>query len=272
MTTPHTSARLPTPLPRLRRGLLRPALAPLLAGALLAGPLAVTASAHDPLPPGRRIVEHTVQPGDTATGLAVRYHAWTAELVDLNHLGSDAILRVGEQVRVPVVVTAARQDRPRKRTAPERAARPSPSATTSSGSGEVSREKVRRAITGEARRLGVDPDLALAVSWQESGWQMHRVSSANAIGAMQVLPDTATWMELYAGRSLDPHKLADNVSAGVWLLRVLDGLTDSRRHQLAAYYQGLGAVREHGLYDETRGYVANVAAIHRRLSQGMPPA
>ena len=31
-------------------------------------------------------------------------------------------------------------------------------------------------------------ELALAVSWQESGWQMHHVSSANAIGAMQVLP------------------------------------------------------------------------------------
>src|SRR5690349_203543 len=31
--------------------------------------------------PDRAIVRYRVRPGDTATGLAVRYHAWTAELL-----------------------------------------------------------------------------------------------------------------------------------------------------------------------------------------------
>ncbi len=58
--------------------------------------------------PGRRIVRHTVRPGDTATGLAVRYHAWTRELRALNHLGRHGRLYVGERIRIPVVVAALR--------------------------------------------------------------------------------------------------------------------------------------------------------------------
>ncbi len=61
-----------------------------------------------PLHPGRRLVRHTVRPGDTATGLAVRYHAWTRELRSLNHLGRHGTLYVGQRIRIPVVVAAAR--------------------------------------------------------------------------------------------------------------------------------------------------------------------
>ena len=68
-------------------------------------------------------------------------------------------------------------------------------------------------IVDTARRHGVPPNLALAVSWQESGWQMHRTSSAHAIGAMQVLPATGAWMSLYADR---PLKLEQFFGARVW--------------------------------------------------------
>ena len=60
-------------------------------GLLLTGLTTVPASADDrPLPPGRVAKHYTVRPGDTATGLAVRFHAWTAELISHNHLGSSA--------------------------------------------------------------------------------------------------------------------------------------------------------------------------------------
>jgi soluble lytic murein transglycosylase-like protein len=134
------------------------------------------------------------------------------------------------------------------------------------------REKVRRVIAGAARHHDVDPQLALAIAWQESGWQMGVVSSANAIGAMQVLPSTARWMEHYAGRPLRLRKLGDNAKAGVLLLRVLSQHTHRRTHKIGAYYQGLGAVQRHGLYDETRTYVDNVEAIKRRLEDGRPPS
>lgn len=237
------------------------ALAALLTTGLATGPVAPPARADDAtLPPGRVIRHHTVQPGETATGLAVRFHAWTAELVAHNHLGSAASLRVGQRLAIPVVRSAARG-------AAAGNARPPAGA-----SGQPARERVRGHVATVARRQGVDPQLALAVSWQESGWQMHPVSGAGAIGAMQVLPSTARWMEYYAGRDLRPRRLHDNAVTGVTLLRVLAGSTRHRRRQLAAYYQGLGAVREHGLYDETRDYVADVLAIKRRLDRGVPPA
>ncbi len=131
---------------------------------------------------------------------------------------------------------------------------------------------MRRAIVQVSHQRGVDPQLSLAVSWQEAGWRMHHVSSAGAVGAMQVLPSTAKWMELYVGRDLHPRQLRDNVATGVTLLDVLAAETVSRARQVGAYYQGLGAVRRHGLYDDTRAYVDNVMAIKHRLEAGRPPA
>lgn len=239
-----------------------------LAGALSASALAPPAAAdHADLPRGRDLTTYTVKDGDTATGLAARFHAWTAELIAHNHLGSGAALRVGQRIEIPVVVERAPKKTDKDKSKPEDKGK-----VKDRQHADPSREKVRRTIVRVSRRQGVDPQLALAVSWQEAGWQMHHVSSANAIGAMQVLPATARWMEYYAGRRLRLHELRDNVTAGVLLLRVLDAHTSSTRHQLAAYYQGLGAVREHGLYAESRAYVANVLAIKQRLEKGLPPA
>lgn len=212
---------------------------------------------HEPLPDGRKAVSYVVRPGDTASGLARRFHAWTAELIAHNHLGRDGALRVGQEIEVPVVAKAARGGKGR---------------TTMWQHPDPEREKVRRVIAGAARTHGVDPQLALAVAWQESGWQMGVVSHARAIGAMQVLPSTARWMEHYAGRRLHLRRLGDNATAGVLLLRVLASHTQRRTHKIGAYYQGLGAVRRHGLYEETEAYVGNVEAIKRRLEDGRPPA
>lgn len=238
--------------------------------------LAPAQADHEPLPGGRHVRHHTVQPGDTATGLAVRFHAWTAELIEHNHLGATAGLTVGHRIEIPVVTSAV--PRPERRADHEqrvhrgRHADRSRTSQALDRAPDPSRQRVRRAILRTSRHRGVDPQLALAVSWQEAGWQMHHTSGAGAIGAMQVLPTTAAWMEWYVGRELHPRRLRDNVATGVTLLGVLDDLTRSRRHQVGAYYQGLGAVQDHGLYDESRRYVDNVLAIKHRLERGLPPA
>ena len=127
-------------------------------------------------------------------------------------------------------------------------------------------------VSRTAVRHRVDPQLALAVSWQESGWQMNRLSDAGAVGAMQLLPGTGAWMSLYTDHPLRLRRLRDNATGGVMLLRLLGDETTSQRRAIAAYYQGLGAVRSDGLYGETRDYVANVLAIKRRLERGWSPA
>lgn len=218
---------------------------------------------HQPLPDDRTAVSYVVRPGDTASSLAVRFHAWTAELVTHNHLGVDGALQVGQRIVIPVVAKGAAADDGQGGKGGSASMWQHP---------DRDREKVRRVVAGAARRHGVDPQLALAISWQESGWQMGVVSSARAIGAMQVLPSTARWMEQYAGRPLDLRRLGDNAKAGVLLLDVLSRHTDRRRHKIAAYYQGLGAVQRHGLYEETKAYVANVEAIKRRLEEGRSPS
>jgi soluble lytic murein transglycosylase-like protein len=219
--------------------------------------------------PDRTLVGHVVRPGETATGLAVRFHAWTRELVALNRLGRDATLRVGERIRIPVVVSAARKHRVAA-PAPAAPAPPPSRAEQLRAQGwrhwRMTRDQVRQALAHEARRLGVPVKLALAVGWQESGWHQPLRSSAGALGVMQVLPGTGLWMSLYAGRPLDLRETHDNLTAGVTLLRVLLDETRTTRRAVAAYYQGLGAVRRHGLYTDTRRYVASVQAIRQRLS------
>jgi hypothetical protein len=200
----------------------------------------------------RSIVRYVVRPGDTATGLAVRYHAWTAELISLNRLDAQGRLTQGQVLRIPIVVSAVRraggQVAPvRKKHAP---ARPLLHGVTPPGRGwlhaDLTREQVRRLIVATARRYGVPPKLALAIAWQESGWQQRRVSSAGALGVMQVMPDTGRWMRWYVGRRLRLRDTHDNVLAGIMTLRVLRAWTRRDNNAIAAYYQGLGAVRRNG--------------------------
>lgn len=229
------------------------------------------AAADDqPLPSGRTIRHYTVKPGDTPSALAVRFHAWTAELIAHNHLGGAGGLIVGERIEIPVVTAAARDGR-RSGSSGSRPSSPAPSAAPSAASDGYGRTAVRDEVADAARHYGVDPQLALAVSWQESGWRMHHVSEAGAIGAMQVLPSTGRWMEQYADRDLRLRHLRDNAAAGVLTLDVLRGMTRTPRQRIGAYYQGPGAVEEHGLYDDTRGYVDSVQAIRSRLERGLPP-
>lgn len=228
---------------------------------------------------GRRLEWHRVRPGDTMTEIAVRYHAWTDELIAAN--GGTSTLVVGERVRVPVVVAAARADRHQ----PDRdevrdsdsndqgsvaAARVRSLRDRIDGYPDPDRAKVRRVITHTAESHGVDPDLALAVSWQEAGWQQHHVSADAAIGAMQVIPSTGAWAEDVLGHDLDLMQVRDNARAGVVLLAELTDAAPTRR-AVAGYYQGLAGVRAEGMYDDTRAYVANVLALKRAFDRGDYP-
>ena len=217
-----------------------------------------TSSADDG---ARRIVRYTVRPGDTASALAVRFHAWTAEIVERN----GAVLRAGEQIEIPVVEAAAADRR-----TTEAQASPAPAQGPAQGPG-ASRATVRDVITRTAQRYGVDPDLALAVSWQEAGWRMHHTSYAGAIGAMQVMPSTGRWMSGVVGRGLDLRDLGDNVTAGVALLDILLDQAPTRV-AVAGYYQGLEGVRKHGMYKDTKRYVANVMALRDQFAAGDYPS
>ena len=118
-----------------------------------------------------------------------------------------------------------------------------------------------------ARDFGVPPDLFKAMTWQESGWQNDRVSSARALGIGQLMPDTVSFVNGVLLRArLDPNRPEDNIRMSArflaYLLRQNDG--DEAR-ALASYYQGLASVRSRGPLPQTVRYVANVLALREKF-------
>ena len=212
--------------------------------------------------PDRNLVTHTVKPGDTASGLSTRYHAWTREFIALN----GHRLRVGDKVTVPVVVSAARKARQKARAAKSSKRKNVGKAPTQ----HTSRAVVRRTIERHAKKRGVPKNLALAVAWQESGWRQPVISSAGAIGVMQVLPSTGDWMSALAGERIRIRTTEGNIRAGTMLLRHLRAHTRHDRAAVAAYYEGLGGIKD-GWYDETKHYVRSVMAIKRILDRTGQP-
>ena len=107
----------------------------------------------------------------------------------------------------------------------------------------------------------------------ESGFQEDVVSSAGAIGVMQLLPETWQWVDTVLLGDVTPRTYDGNVRAGVRYLRwQLDQFDGDVRLALAGYYQGARAVRERGLFDDTKQYVAgDPPALRLGLSQRPEP-
>ena len=193
---------------------------------------------------------HVVRAGENLTGIARHYATSIDAIVRANGIADPSRIYAGQRLTIPVA----------------------PAAASGGGSGSMpasmaalvrEREPVRRVIVEEARRYGVPPAFALAVAWQESGWRQDVVSSAGAIGVMQLLPSTADWVgEAMLGTPINVRDLRQNVSGGVRLLaHYLDRYDGNRALVLAAYYQGQTAVDRHGIYAVSRPYIASITAL-----------
>ncbi len=213
---------------------------------------------------------YTVRSGDTLSAIAVRLGTTQAALVKLNRLRNPHSLQVGQKLRVPARAAKAKA----AYSSNTFAGRTYPSAVVRAAAknrahlarvGVPSRAQTRQMIINTARRHGVDPRLALAVSWQESGWNQRQVSVANAIGAMQVIPSSGEWASQMAGRRLNLLRTQDNVTAGVVILRSLTRSAKNTDQAIAGYYQGLYSVQKNGMYADTKHYVAAVKAHRARM-------
>ncbi|MDO4794713.1 MAG: lytic transglycosylase domain-containing protein [Brachymonas sp.] len=137
-------------------------------------------------------------------------------------------------------------------------------------------KQVRGTLQQEALRHGVDVNLVKAITATESGFNPRAVSSAGAVGLMQIMPATARFLGLRDdGQQSVEEKLTDsttNARLGVrylqQLLRQFNGRLDLA---VAAYNAGPGAVRKRMAippYAETQGYVRTVLAIYETLQPG----
>lgn len=125
---------------------------------------------------------------------------------------------------------------------------------------------VRGAIDYWSRVYGVDPRLVRAIAWWESGFNNALVSPTGARGVMQVTPATWSYAEMLLVGHRVPNTVSGNVRVGVAFLdELLREFGGDVRLALGAYAQGPRSVHRHGLFGETRQYVAGVLALSRRL-------
>ncbi|MGN6415171.1 lytic transglycosylase [Flexivirga sp.] len=242
---------------------------------------------------------YLVRPGDNLTTIALRHRVSLTALIKANGISNPDRVLSGSVLRIPHRVaatrtshkptshkstshkttshkTTSRKTTPKKshratqhRTvsrAAERAARRAAATRAALAKRSIpSRTQTKALIERTARRYGVNPHLALGISWQESGWNQRVVSPANAVGVMQVLPQSGEWASSMVGHELDLLDAHDNITAGVVILRYLTGNAKDLDQAIGGYYQGLAGVQQHGPYPETKHYVRNVRALMDRL-------
>ncbi len=119
------------------------------------------------------------------------------------------------------------------------------------------RQQVARMLTELAPKYGIEPPLALAIGLTESALDPQALSPRNAMGVMQLIPETAERFNV--SRPYDPEQ---NIRGGLaylrWLLAYFEG---DVALVAAGYNAGEGAVDRHrGVppYPETRAYVERI--------------
>ncbi|WP_448060264.1 LysM peptidoglycan-binding domain-containing protein [Cellulomonas hominis] len=211
---------------------------------------------------------YTVATGDTVSAIARRLGTTASAIVAANGLDSRAFIRAGQQLTIPGAAAATSAAPPGVQLVGNTfAGRTYADTVVSSANtnkatllsiGVPSKADMQAKVVATAKAMGVDPALAQAVAFQESGFNHSAVSPANAIGTMQVIPTSGEWASQLVGRQLNLLDPDDNVVAGVAILRSLVRTSADLPTAIASYYQGATSVKRNGMFADTRRYVANV--------------
>lgn len=121
-------------------------------------------------------------------------------------------------------------------------------------------------VTEASQRFGIPTTWIMAVMRTESAGDLRAVSSAGAMGLMQVMPDTWAGLRIRHGLGRDPFEPRDNILAGTAYLREMWDRYGDISAMLAAYNAGPARYEEYRLADrplppETRAYVAALAPV-----------
>jgi hypothetical protein len=132
-------------------------------------------------------------------------------------------------------------------------------------------DPARRAIAVEiinaAKQNGVDPDLALAVAWQESKFNNVTNPDSGAIGIMQIMPTNAKGLGLKEKELHDPDT---NITSGVRILKENLDRFKNKRAALVAYNASPTTAEKYldskesfdVLPDETKNYLENIHTMY----------
>jgi soluble lytic murein transglycosylase len=124
-------------------------------------------------------------------------------------------------------------------------------------------------ITIHSDAQNLDPKLVRALIQVESGYNQRAVSNKGAVGLMQLMPATASLLNVR-----NPYDADDNLRGGTRYLRqMLDRFAGRVELALSAYNAGPSAVERHGgipPFAETRAYVRRILALYRGEDTGLP--
>ncbi|RTE48741.1 LysM peptidoglycan-binding domain-containing protein [Actinobaculum sp. 352] len=207
---------------------------------------------------------HTVAHGETLSGIAKRYGTTTANLAALNSLANPNRIYVGQKLTISGTASTSTSSSTVPNTflgytySAQTNAAANQNKSTLNGMSVPSRAQMQQMVYDTAVQMGVDPRLALAHAYVESGFDARAVSPANAVGVMQVIPSSGQWASQMVGRQLDLLDPQDNVIAGVAIIRYLQTHASSLDEGIAGYYQGLGGVQRNGMRPDTQQYVTKV--------------
>ena len=125
------------------------------------------------------------------------------------------------------------------------------------------KKKMVELITTLAPRFSIEPRLALAIATTESNFNPNATSPKNAMGVMQLIPETASRFNVK-----DSYDPVQNIKGGLaylrWLLAYYQG---NVALAVAGYNAGEGAVdRYRGVppYKETQNYVRRILTFFQR--------
>lgn len=231
-------------------------------------------SASTAAPTGSTATTYTVKRGDTLSGIAARHQLSLSTLLSANNLSRTAVIHPGQTLKLSGAAASSGSSSSSSAGSSQEQLVPStflhyryPDHVVTSANANKrkllaspipSRAQTEALIRDTARRMGVDPRLALGHAMAESTLNHASVSPANAIGTMQVIPSSGEWASQMVGRKLNLLDPQDNVTAGVAIIRHLQRTSPSMDVGIASYYQGAAGVRRHGMYPDTRQYVAKV--------------
>jgi soluble lytic murein transglycosylase-like protein len=136
------------------------------------------------------------------------------------------------------------------------------SGTSSASSDLVTTEELNSYFAEASATYGVDEKLLKAVAKAESNFNPSAVSSAGAIGIMQLMPSTAAGLGVS-----DSFDARENILGGAkYLSQLLNKYNGDTSLALAAYNAGSARVDEYGgipPFTETQNYVKKVLAYYQ---------
>jgi LysM repeat protein len=195
-----------------------------------AGTAVAAAPARSAAPAATRSASYVIKSGDTLSGIAARHGVKLADILSANRLKVTSIIYPGQKLAIPGKAAVQPASSVTPLVPSSFLGYTYPAAVVSSAnknkallnaSPVPSLAQMQSIVADTARRMGVDPALAQAFAYQESGFNQRAVSPANAIGTMQVIPSSGEWASDLVGRKLNLLDPYDNATAGVAIIRQL---------------------------------------------------